>query len=259
MRFIFLWLFVLFTQAVFTQNYAVSGNEKLVFTASYNMSGILTDIAQVTMQTSTIETSGTTLLRLKCTAATYKNWDSFFKIRDLYESYVNPSSLTPYLYKRDILEGSYTKFMEYKYNHKENKVKSLLRKKRKDGAFYEENKTLSLSNGAKDIVATLYKLRTLDFSKAPVGKTKTLLVLFDNVEHPVTFTYLGTESIATALGKKTCHKLAISMNNTNVLKGNRDNLLWLTADENKVPVYVKFKIPVGNGELKIKSVSGLKN
>jgi len=35
--------------------------------------------------------------------------------------------------------------------------------------------------------------------------------------------------------------------------------LWLTADENKIIVYGRFKIPVGNGELKIKSAQGLKN
>ena len=31
------------------QNNAIGANEKLVFTASYNMSGLLTDLAQVTM------------------------------------------------------------------------------------------------------------------------------------------------------------------------------------------------------------------
>ena len=85
----------------FAQNKTIAAGEKLVYTASYNMSGILTDIAQVKMETSEVKTSKSTLLRLKCTAATYKKWDNFFKIRDLYESYVNPKTLTPYLYKRD--------------------------------------------------------------------------------------------------------------------------------------------------------------
>ena len=49
------------------------------------------------------------------------------------------------------------------------------------------------------------------------------------------------------------------MNNNNLLKGSNDNLLWLTADGNKIPVYAKFKVPVGNGELKIQSATGLKN
>lgn len=259
MKHFLLSLLLLVTLKLYTQNNAVSGNEKLVYTASYNMSGILNNLAEVSMETSTIKTSSSTLFRLKCTATTYSKWDSFFKIRDLYESYVSPSSLTPYLYKRDIFEGGYEKYIEYKYLHKSNTVQSTLRKKQKVGGYYEQKNTISINSKTKDIVATLYWLRTLDFSKAPIGKTKTINVLFDNKEFPVTFTYLGTENISTALGDKSCHKLAITMSGSNVLKGNRDNLIWLTADENKIPVFVKFKIPVGNGELKIKSATGLKN
>ncbi|WP_418511536.1 DUF3108 domain-containing protein [Corallibacter sp.] len=250
-------LFVtVFTQA---QNSAVGNSEKLTYTASYNMSGILTDLAEVTMQTSEVKTSSATLLRLKCTATTYSKWDSFFKIRDLYESYVSPKTLTPYLYKRDINEGGYYKFMQYKYSHKTGTVKSLKRKKRKDGKFWEENKTIKVGSTTRDLVSTLYKLRTLDFSSYATGTTKSFTVIFDNEENTVNFRYLGTETINTSIGEKNCYKLAISLSNNDVLKGSNDNLIWLTADSNKIPVYAKFKIPVGNGELKIKSATGLKN
>ena len=71
---------------------------------------------------------------------------------------------------------------------------------------------------------------------------------------------MGKEKITTALGKNECYKLALSLKNNNILKGGiNDNLLYLTADAHKVPVYAKFKIPVGSGELKIISATGLKN
>lgn len=259
MKYLFVFLMLVGSGTVHAQNQAVGNNEKLVYTASYNMSGILNDLAQVTMETNTVKTSSSTLLHLKCTATTYSKWDNFFKIRDLYESYVSPSNITPYLYKRDINEGGYYKFMEYRYNQKNHTVKSLKRKKKKDGGYWNENQNLSIGTTTKDLVATLYKLRTFDFSRATPGKSKTLSVLFDNEEHQVTFTFLGTETINTAIGKKTCYKLAIAINTSDVLKGTNDNLLWLTADDNKIPVFAKFKIAVGSGELKIKSASGLKN
>ena len=53
-------------------------------------------------------------------------------------------------------------------------------------------------------------------------------------------TYLGKESISTNIGKRACYKLAIS-SSENVLQGKNNNLLWLTADENKIIVYGKFK------------------
>ena len=242
-----------------SQNNAIGSNEKLVFTASYNMSGLLTDLAQVTMETSEVKTSNSTLLHLKGKARTYTKWDGFFKINDLYESYVNINSLKPYLYKRDINEGGYYKFMQYNYNHKTNTVKSLKRKRRGDGTFWEENKSLNISSNTKDIIATLYHIRNLDIDKATIGSSDTFTVLMDNEEFKITLTLLDKETIATNIGKKECYKLAISMNNNNLLKGNNDNLLWLTADDNKIPVYAKFKVPVGNGELRIQSATGLKN
>ncbi|WP_299116289.1 DUF3108 domain-containing protein [uncultured Winogradskyella sp.] len=241
------------------QNKTIAFGEKLVYTASYNMSGLLTDIAQVKMETTEVKTSKSTLMRLKCTATTYKKWDNFFKIRDLYESYVNPKTLTPYLYKRDISEGGYYKFMQYKYNHKSRLVKSLKRKKNHEGKTWDENKTVKINSATKDIVSTLYYIRNLDIHKANPGDQQNFTVLFDNMETIISIKYIGKETISTKIGPKECYKLALSIKGSDILKGKNSNLLWLTADANKIPVYAKFKIPVGNGELKIVSATGLKN
>ncbi|MFD1162505.1 DUF3108 domain-containing protein [Hwangdonia seohaensis] len=251
----FFFLLYLLSFSLNAQNNAIAAGEKLTFTATYNMSGILTDIAEVTMETNSVKTAKATLLRLKCTAATYSKWDNFFKIRDLYESYVSPTTLTPYLYKRDINEGNYYKFMKYTFSHKNNTVKSQLKKKND----YEENKDIAINSGTIDIVTALYKVRLFDYKNMPVGTSKSLTVIFDRAEFKGQITYLGKETISTAIGNKTCYKIAIGSSETDVLKGKNSNFLWLTADKNKIPVYGKFKIPVGNGELKITSATGLKH
>lgn len=258
-------VFILFfiSTLVFSQSQvnAFKAGEKLVFTASYNMSGLLTDLAQVTMETSEVKTSKNTLWRLKCTASTFSKWDSFFKIRDLYESYVNPRTLTPYLYKREIDEGGHYKFVKYNFNHRTNTVKSLRRQKSKnfESGFWDRNSDVQVNFGTRDIVTTIYHIRNLDIHKASIGSTDTFSVLFDNKDTKINLTLLAIETISTNLGKKECYKLAISISNSEVLKGKNDNLLWLTADENKIPVHAKFKIAVGSGELNIKSATGLKN
>ena len=258
MRYFYIVLFLCTTSQIKAQNKAISSNEKLVFTAAYNMSGLMTDLAEVTMETKAVKTSKATLLHLKCKATTYSKWDSFFKIRDLYESYVSPTTLKPYLYKRDINEGGYYKFMQYKFKHKTGTVESLKRKRRKDGKTWDENKNINIGTSTNDIVTTIYKIRNLNFEGASSGKTYNFTVIFDNEEHKVSIIYKGRETINTALGSKSCHKLAI-VAQTDVIQGSNTNLIWLTADANKIPVYAKFKIPVGNGELKIKSASGLLN
>ncbi|MFD2914688.1 DUF3108 domain-containing protein [Psychroserpens luteus] len=258
MKFFLSLLIILSSYVSIAQNNTIVAGEKLIYTASYNMSGLLNELAQVTMETSEVKTSKSTLLKLKCTAATYSKWDSFFKIRDLYESYVSPKTLTPYLYNRDISEGGHEKFMKYKFNHKTRIVASTMRKTRGDGSIWEENKTVKIGTSTRDLVTTLYQIRNLDIHKASIGDSQNFTILFDNKETVVRIKYLSKETINTVLGKKECYKLAISINNSNILKGNNDNVIWLTADKNKIPVYVKFKIAVGSGELKIKSATGLK-
>ena len=109
-KFLLIFCFALSSNGVFSQ---IQSGEKLVFAASYNMSGLMTQLAQVTMETETMKTSKNTFLHLSCQASTYSKWDSFFKIRDLYESYVNPMTLKPSLYKRNIFEGGFTKTEKY--------------------------------------------------------------------------------------------------------------------------------------------------
>lgn len=258
MKYLFILLISFLSFTVSAQNNAFQAGEKLTFTAGYKMSGLMTDFAQVTMETSNVKTKTSTLLRLKCKATSYSKWDSFFKIRDLYESYVNPKTLTPYLYKREIDEGGHYKFMKYNFNQKNKSIKSQMKKRRGDGTIWEVNKNYGIGSSTKDIVTTIYHIRSLDIKKAPVGASDSFTVVFDNEEKDFTFTFLGKETINTAIGKKECYKLRISLVGNNILKGN-GNLLWLTADENKIPVYAKFKVAVGSGELKIKSATGLKN
>ncbi len=242
-------------------NKAFTFGENLTFSASYKMSGILTDIAEVKMQTAKMNTKSGTLMHLKTTAATYKSFDSYFKIRDLYESYVNPKNIKPYLYHREIDEGGHYKYTKYKFNHKTRKVEGLLRQKSENfpSGFWDRKTSVRFSYNTKDLVSTIYYLRTLDIKKAPIGASDTFKIFFDNKETQCSFKLLAKETINTAIGKKECYKLAINVSGSNVLKGSNANLIWLTADENKIPVYAKFKIAVGSGELKIKSATGLKN
>jgi len=252
--------FVLLTSVTLHgQNNTIAAGEKLTFTASYNMSGLMTDLVQVTMETKEVKTSKATLLRLRCKAQTYNKWDNFFKINDIYETYVNPKNLTPYLHKREINEGGYYKKMQYNFNRGLNSAKSVKTKKRKDGTFWDEKKDLTIGSKTNDIVTTIYYIRNLDIHKAPVGSSDNFTILFDNEETSMKITLLSKETISTKIGKKECYKLAISLNNDVLSGSTNDNLLWLTADDNKIPVYAKFKVPVGNGELKIQSATGLKH
>ena len=145
---------------------------------------------------------------------------------------------------------------QYKFNHKDKNIDCVIRKFQKDGEF-EDKLTVPNTGNTRDLVATIYNVRNLDFSKLKTGESKSFSFLFDAKEKFMIIKYLGKETISTNLGKKECYKLAVSLKNDNSLKGANDNLLWLSADVVKIPVLAKFKIAIGTGELKIKSATGL--
>ncbi len=229
----------------------IKPGEKFVFSGSYNMSGLMTQLAQVTMTTENVATAKNSYLHLSCELSTYSKWDSFFKIRDIYESYVNPLDLKPSLYKRSIDEGGWTK--KEKYVFKNNTVNSTVKKRKRP----ETQKTFSIGGSTQDVISMFYKVRTMDFSKFKEGQTQTLMIVFDEKQIPVTIKYMGKETVNVGnLGKKECYKISIGAK-TDALRGKDKNLIWLTADDKKVPALLKFSIPVGTGQLVLASASGI--
>ena len=68
---------------------------------------------------------------------------------------------------------------------------------------------------------------------------------------------MGTETVSAGnLGSKLCYKVSISAK-TNALKGTDKNIMWLTADDKKVPALIKFSIKVGVGQLTLTSATGI--
>jgi hypothetical protein len=244
-------LFFAFCSFTKVSSQTIKSGEKLVFAGSYNMSGLMTQLAQVTMLTENVTTAKNTYLHLSCELSTYSKWDSFFKIRDLYESYVNPTTLKPSLYKRNIDEGGWTK--KEKYVFKGNTVNSTSKKRNRP----ETQNTFTIGGSTQDVISLLYKVRTMDFSKFKVGQTQSLMIVFDEKQIPVTLKYMGKETVSAGnLGNKECYKLSIGAK-TDALKGKDKNLIWLTADNKKVPTLLKFSIPVGTGKLTLTSATGI--
>jgi hypothetical protein len=248
-------LFIAFTFILssFTSDigYGIKSGEKLVYAGSYNMSGLMTQIAQVTMSTENVTTSKNKYLHFSCELSTFSKWDSFFKIRDMYESYVNPSTLKPSLYKRSIDEGGYT--IKEKYVFKGNNVKSTVNKRNQA----ESGKSFTIGANTQDVISLFYKVRTMDLSKFKVGQTQSMMIVFDEKEIPVTLKYMGKETVSAGnLGKKECYKISIGAK-TDALRGKDKNLIWLTADSGKVPALLEFSIPVGTGKLVLTSATGI--
>ena len=231
----------------------IKPNETLIFSGSYELGGMMTNLAQVTMRTEPMNTSKKSYLRLSIEVSTFDKWDSFFKIRDLYESYVEPITLKPSLYKRNVLEAGYTKTEKYSFNAAGTSLTSVASRMKRA----ETKRTLNVPASASDVVSMVYKLRMIDLSKIKNGQSLPFVIIFDEKQLPVWVKLLGKETIpAGNLGKKECYKLSISAK-TNKLKGADKNLIWISADSKRIPCLIKFSIPVGVGQVTLLKATGV--
>ena len=228
-------------------------NETLIYNGSYELSGMMTSLAQITMKTEPVKTSSKSYLRLSAQVATYTKWDSFFKIRDLYESYVHPYSLKPTLFKRNVYEGGYTKVEKYTFNTAGTQVATVTQRRNRP----QETGNVTISANTLDAVTLVYKLRTVDLSKVAKGQSLRFSMIFDRKEHFVWVKMMGKETVSAGnLGKIECYKLSISAK-TDKLRGVDKNLVWLSADAKRIPCMMKFSIPVGVGQVTLSKATGI--
>ena len=237
-------------------NTAFKGGEELKFIASYNMSGLWTDLAQIKMSVKAVRVNEKNLYKLVSTARTYTKWDSYFMIRDSYQSWVNPKTIKPYIFKRDVNEGGFTIKIKYVFKRKSLVAKSNMQVR--EGPV--KTTTIKISSDTYDLASVIYYIRNFKYDQMAVNSIKTVTVLIDNKLAKIQLKYRGTENIKVGkYGTKKCYKIGVSLKDENIMKNNPTNNIWLTADKNKVPVLIKAVIPVGSIQMRLSEMNGLRN
>jgi hypothetical protein len=218
------------------------------------MSSLWADLAEIRIEVTDYNSNGKSLYSIKGTASTYSNYDAFFKIRDLYQTWIDKNEVKPYIFKRLVDEGGYAFNMKYIFQR--NILQAKYERERKGKV---KTAVIKITDNTQDLVSILYYVRTFDFDKMPVNKRIIIPTLIDEKVEDITIIYKGKEIIKTEVfGSVSCYKLDVLVNNK-ALVNKKTNNIWLTADKNKIPVQVKAEIPVGSIQLRIIEATGIKN
>ena len=239
-----------------TENTVLRGGEELRFIASYNMSGLWTDLAEIKMSIKAVKVNGRNLYRLINTAKTFQQWDSYFKIRDSYQSWVNPKTLLPYIFKRDVYEGGTAFKVDYVFKRKSLTAKAV----NTNAEGGKINKLVKITSSTLDLASVLANARKINFEKDKINTIHYFKVLVDNELLTIGLKYRGKESIKVGkYGSKDCYKVGVFLKEQKIMKNNPTNNVWFTADANKVPVLIKAVIPVGSIQVRLVEMNGLRN
>ena len=177
----------------------------------------------------------------------------FYRVDDLYEAFFPLEKVKPLKSIRDIYEGGYVRKAETVYDEK-NKTATILNK------ITNEERVIKLESGYQDIISTFYFLRKhLDISKLKDGDIIFVNIFFASQNYPFKMKYLGIERIKTKFGLIECLKLKPFMEAGRVFRSNEGIDLWVTNDENRIPVKVKANLRVGTIVADLTSFRGITN
>lgn len=201
--------------------------------------------AHLRVEESDVKFDGKPAYHIIADGATAGTFDVFYKVRNRYESYIDKNTLLPYLYTENRHEGSWHHVDKVSFDRQDNKVTS------NAGTFPLKGKVF-------DFPSAYYFARNLDVSKLRIGDTFDMNYFLDDGTQTLSVTFVGREKVKTSLGTFNCLKFNPSIVPGKIFKKNSKLYLWVTDDNNRIPVKAHVEVIVGSLTMELTDASGLK-
>lgn len=168
----------------------------------------------------------------------------FFKVRDKFESFVDQQTLLPYVFLRETREGGYKKDDKVTFD----------RDKLVATSYYEKR---VIPPNVQDIVSSLYFMRTISVSDFGADSMYYINFHLDDSVYTSAIKYQGKGVLKTKWGKIRCLKIAPMMATGEVFADKYPMFVWVSDDENHVPILGESEVVVGSVKMELMEYSGL--
>ena len=175
----------------------------------------------------------------------------FFKVEDYYQSYFSNKSGLPKKFIRKINEGGHTKNLTIDFDQSNNKaIVNNIKKK--------STKEFTTNNDVQDMLSVFYFLRNnYNLDQIKEDNELSINMFFDSENYELKMKFLGLDTINTKFGKIKCIKLRPFVQSGRVFKEKESLTLWISADNNKIPIRIKADLVVGSIRVDLDTFSGL--
>ncbi len=171
------------------------------------------------------------------------NW--FYKVRDKFESFVDKNTLLPYAFLRKTSEGKFKQNDLVVFDRKGNE------------AIVNGVDTFNIIPNVHDFVSALYFMRTLKIDDFNTDSLYYLNFFLDDSVYMSAVKYEGKADIKTKWGKTTCLKIAPMMASGEVFAEKYPMFVYISDDQNHVPIMAESKIVVGSVKMELIEYDGL--
>lgn len=231
------------------ENKAFKPGEKLVYRAYYQsfLTGKLTaGIAILKVLESSILFDERETWQINVVANSKGFFNTFFKVRNKFDSYIDRRGLFPQFFIRRTHEGGYKKDDEYKFNQKENYV-------------ITRSDSVTIPKYTQDFVSAVYYARSLNFDSLQKGDVIPINFFLDDSVYVSAIIFQGKETIEVKMGEIRCLKFLPGMATGEVFADKYPMTLYVSDDKNHLPILLESAVIVGSVKAELIEYEGLAN
>jgi len=253
-------LFVFSFAGTHAQSCKVNNNvfkpgEQLTYKIYYHWHFVWMESGEVTFSVSSATFHTIPAYYFTGTGHSYSKYDWFFQVRDTFQTYLDTNDFTPLQFNRFTNEGSTHIRTSSIFNVLRNKAFCYSSTGGKD----YRNDSVALPSCSFDPLSGIYFTRCINFSGYKQDDTIPLCLYLDNHVYHIHLKYMGKEEMTSSLGKFRCCKFKISLISGTIFKPGQEMTVWVTDDDNHMPIYVEAPIIIGSVRAELLSFSGLRN
>ena len=184
---------------------------------------------------------------VKGTGKTTPFFDWFFKVRDVYETYIDRQSILPIEFTRNVNEGGYLINQHYLFNHMQNIVTT------PDSTYY-------IPENTQDMLSAFFYARTLnkEVLKNSTDNIFEIPIFVDEEIYNIKIRYLGNELIKTHWGFVDCMVFQPHMQEGRIFENEEEMKIWITDDKNRILVKAETVIWAGIIRAELNNYNNLK-
>jgi hypothetical protein len=228
-----------------TKNKTIHQGESLTYKVFYKLSAAWIGAGEAVFTTQLATMFDKPVYYIKGVGRTYSSYDWIFKVRDVYETYIDTAKLYPLRFKRDVKEGSHSFTNDVTFYPDIKKAVS-------------KGSTFNTPACVQDVLSAIYYARNIDYSKYTSGDKIPFSMFLDDQVYDLYIRYMGKTKIKTKYGSFNALKIQPLLIEGTIFKGGEKMIVYVSDDKNHVPIRVESPILVGSVIVDLMQYSNLK-
>lgn len=220
--------------------------ERLTFRVYYNMSFIWINGGNAEFTVKPEVVNNRDVYHVTGVGKTANSFEWFYKVSDVYESYVDKETLLPMKFVRNVNEGNIKFCNDVAFNH--DKCVAI-----------SDKQAFTIPKNTQDVLSSMYYARNVNYNKYKPGDKIPFTMFLDKQVYNLYIKYIGKERITTRMGTFNAIKISPLLIEGTIFKDGNKMTIWLSDDDNHLPVRVESPILIGSVKIDLMEYEHLAN